>query len=552
LSSGDYVVNGPRSGSFFTDTSLPAGFYQVHPSDYTNTGYDRGHMCPSADRTDNTTDNNLVFLMTNIIPQDPNENQGIWGNFEDYCRSLISTQELLITCGPRNFGTTTIASGHVYIPSNTWKVVVCAPLGSGTAFSRLTNATAASIRVIAVDIPSGLDTDRGTPLGVAVQAEMTVALGFPKIGEVIYPGLNFVGELVVAKNRLGVMAAVSDDAALAEVSDRISRLVSGMQGEVIASRMTPVGEVFERFPRLVRDLARDLGKRIRFDVEGEEIELDRSILDEIGDPLLHLIRNAADHGIESPEARLAAGKPEEGRILLAAARERNSVTLRVSDDGRGIDRAAILTKARREDAVETAGDVLTDDVLLRVLARPGFSTAQAVSGVSGRGVGVDVAMTRVRALGGTLEIRSEVGKGTSFLIRVPLTLAIVRALLADAGGERYAVPLAYVAETVEFDPRAVTALRSREALVVREQVIPTVHLRDLVASRARPAPTRRPTVILEVGERRTALVVDALLGQQDIVVAPFDAPRGMPPYVGGATILADGAPALVLDAAALL
>jgi two-component system chemotaxis sensor kinase CheA len=354
-------------------------------------------------------------------------------------------------------------------------------------------------------------------------------------------------------NRLGVMAAHSEDAALIELTDRISRLVSGMQAEVIASRMTPVGEVFERFPRLVRDLARDLGKRIRFDLEGEDIELDRSILDEIGDPLLHLIRNAADHGIERPEVRAAAGKPDEGRILLAAARERNSVVLRVTDDGRGIDRAAILAKARREDAIGAAdGEALTDDALLRVIARPGFSTAQAVSGVSGRGVGVDVAMTRVRQLGGTLEIRSEVGKGTSFQIRVPLTLAIVRALLADAGGERYAVPLAYVAETVDFDPRAVTALRTREALVVREQVIPTVHLRDLVASRERPTPPRRPTVILEVGERRTALVVDALLGQQDIVVAPFDAPRGMPPYVGGATILADGAPALVLDAAALL
>ena len=361
-----------------------------------------------------------------------------------------------------------------------------------------------------------------------------------------------VGELVVAKNRLGALAGGLEDPALAEVSDRIGRLVSGMQAEVIAARMTPVGEVFERFPRLVRDLARDLGKRIRFDVEGEEIELDRSILDEIGDPLLHLIRNAADHGIESPEVRARAGKPPEGRILLAATRERNSVTLRVSDDGRGIDRSAIQAKARREGAADGADDLASDDLLLRVLARPGFSTAHAVSGVSGRGVGVDVAMTRVRQLGGTIEIKSELGQGTTFVIRVPLTLAIVRALLADAGGERYAVPLAYVAETVEFDTRAVTALRSREALVVREQVIPTVHLRDLVASGARPAPTRRPTVILEVGERRTALVVDALLGQQDIVVAPFDAPRGMPPYVGGATILADGAPALVLDAAALL
>src|SRR6476469_2937174 len=402
--------------------------------------------------------------------------------------------------------------------------------------------TAGEVESVRFEEPTAAETT-----GLGRQRQIRVDLG--RLDRL----MKQVGELVVAKNRLGVMAAHSDDPALVELSDRISRLVSGMQAEVIASRMTPVGEVFERFPRLVRDLARDLGKRIRFDLEGEAIELDRSMLDEIGDALLHLIRNAADHGLESPEIRAAAGKPLEGRILLAAARERNSVVLRVTDDGRGIDRGAILAKARREDAAAGAdGDALTDDALLRVLARPGFTTAHAVSGVSGRGVGVDVAMTRVRQLGGTLEIRSDVGKGTAFQIRVPLTLAIVRALLADAGGERYAVPLAYVAETVDFDPRAVTALRSREALVVREQVIPTVHLRDLVASRERPAPPRRPTVILEVGERRTALVVDALLGQQDIVVAPFDAPRGMPPFVGGATILADGAPALVLDAAALL
>jgi two-component system chemotaxis sensor kinase CheA len=226
------------------------------------------------------------------------------------------------------------------------------------------------------------------------------------------------------------------------------------------------------------------------------------------------------------------------------------VALRVSDDGRGIDRAAILAKMRRDGL--PAAETLTDDLLLRVLSRPGFTTAEAVSGVSGRGVGVDVAVTRVRALGGTLDIRTEPGRGTSFVIRVPLTLAIVRALLADAAGERYAVPLAYVAETVEFDPRSVTALREREALVVRDQVIPTLRLRDLIGRRGGPAAARAPTVILEIGDRRTALVVDALRGQQDIVVEPFDAPRGMPPFVGGATILADGAPALILDAAALL
>jgi two-component system chemotaxis sensor kinase CheA len=370
-----------------------------------------------------------------------------------------------------------------------------------------------------------------------------------------------VGELVVAKNRLSEFASGGGDETLVELGDRISRLVSGMQAEVIAARMTPVGEVFARFPRLVRDLARDLGKRIRFEMEGEEIELDRSILEEIGDPLLHLIRNAADHGIELPDQRVEAGKPPEGRILLSASRERNSVALRISDDGRGVDRSAILAKARREGVTEASapgaapaeGEGLTDELLLRVLARPGFSTAQTVSGVSGRGVGVDVAMTRVRALGGTLEVKTEVGRGTTFVIRVPLTLAIVRALLAEAGGERYAVPLAYVAETVEFDPRSVTAMRNREAVVVRDRVIPTVHLTDLVLPGSdRSALPRRPTLILEVGERRTALVVDRLLGQQDIVVEPFDAPRGMPSFVGGATILADGAPALILDAAALL
>jgi two-component system chemotaxis sensor kinase CheA len=361
-----------------------------------------------------------------------------------------------------------------------------------------------------------------------------------------------VGELVVAKNRLGALSAQSSDPDLAEVSDRIARLASEMQAEVIAARMTPVGEVLERFPRVVRDLARDLGKRIRFDVEGGEIELDRSILDEIGPPLLHLIRNAADHGIESPEERIRAGKPEEGRILLSASRDRNTVALRLSDDGRGIDREKILAKARREGFVDAGADALGDEVLLRVLARPGFSTAESVSGVSGRGVGVDVAVTKVRALGGTIEVRTEVEKGTTFTIRVPLTLAIVRALLASAAGERYAVPLAYVAETVEFDPRSVTAVRDREALLVRDQVIPTVHLRELVRQRPRPVPPKAPTVILEIGERRAALVVDALVGQQDIVVEPFDAPREMPSFVGGATILADGSPALILDAAALV
>ena len=362
-----------------------------------------------------------------------------------------------------------------------------------------------------------------------------------------------VGELVVARNRLVDLAAKTEERALEPVAERVSRLVTAMQAEIMQARMSPVGEVFDRFPRLVRDLARELGKQARFEEEGGEIELDRAVLDEIGDPLLHLIRNAVDHGLEPAAERVAAGKPAEGTVTVSAARDRNSVAIRVADDGRGIDRAAILAKGRREGLIAPEVEVLTDDLLLRVLARAGFSTAAQVSGVSGRGVGVDVAATRVRALGGTLTVQSERGTGTTFTVRVPLTLAIVRALLTGVGTERYAVPLAYVAETVEFDPRSLTSVRDRESLVVRDRVMPTVHLRDLVsAAGTGPALPKRPTVILEIGERRAALVVDRLLGQQDIVVEPFHGPRGMPPYVGGATILADGAPALILDAAALV
>ncbi|MDQ2670042.1 MAG: chemotaxis protein CheA, partial [Gemmatimonadota bacterium] len=362
-----------------------------------------------------------------------------------------------------------------------------------------------------------------------------------------------VGELVVAKNRLLELAQVDPGWELGELATRMARLVTGMQSEILQARMTPVSDVFERFPRLVRDLARDLGKRIALEVEGGEIELDRAVLDEIGEPLVHLIRNAADHGFETPERRLAAGKPAEGRLVLSAARERNSVALRVRDDGRGIDRESVLAKARRMGLVEPGVERLTDDELLRILARPGFSTAQEVSGVSGRGVGIDVVATRVRTLGGALELQTEAGRGTTWTLRVPLTLAIVRALLTRVGTERYAVPLAFVAETVEFDAAAVTAVRDRESLLVRDQVVPTVHLRRLVAAQGPGSVTPRPpTIILEVGERRSALVVDALLGQQDIVVEPFEVPRGMPPFFGGATILADGVPALILDAAALV
>lgn len=361
---------------------------------------------------------------------------------------------------------------------------------------------------------------------------------------------KLAGELVVSRNRLLELLARAPDGELRRTVEALGRQVGQMQSEVLAARMTPVAELFDRFPRVVRDLARDLGKRVRLDVEGGEIEADRAVLEELGDPLVHLVRNAIDHGLEAPARRVAAGKPEEGRLRLVATRERNSVVIRVVDDGRGIDRARVLQQARDAGAVDESVQTLGDDQLLRVLARSGFSTATAVSGVSGRGVGVDVVVTRIRALGGSVELSSRVGQGTEFTLRVPLTLAIVNALLVRVGAERYAVPLAYVAETVDYDGGSKVDAGPRESLLVRGRAVPTVHLARLFDVPAAGG-HRRPAVVLQLGERRAAVVVDSLEGQQDIVVEPFVAPAGTPPWFGGATILADGQPALILDAAAL-
>ncbi|HYU07786.1 MAG TPA: chemotaxis protein CheA [Gemmatimonadales bacterium] len=368
--------------------------------------------------------------------------------------------------------------------------------------------------------------------------------------------MDLIGELVTERGRLNELAArwVGQDPAIDEVAIQISRLSADLQNEIIQARMTPVWQVFDRFPRLVRDVARQLGKQVAFRVEGKEIELDREILDELGDPLVHLLRNAVDHGIEPPAERKRAKKNAEGEIVLTAVRERSSVAISIADDGRGIDRSRVLAKAKREGIVGPHVESLSDDQLLRVLARPGFSTAEAVTAVSGRGVGIDVAMTRIRALGGSIEIRTEPGKGTTFVLRLPVTLAIVRALIAAVGLERYALPLTYVAETVELGTTPMTKMEGREAMVLRDRVVPLVDLRQLLGTNggSPPPPPRRPVIVLEMGERRAGIIVDGMLSQQEIVVKGFDAPQGTLPVFSGATIMGDGVPALILDAAGLV
>ncbi len=367
--------------------------------------------------------------------------------------------------------------------------------------------------------------------------------------------MNLAGELIVARGRLLQLASDAGDHALEETVRLSSRLITELRDEITASRMVPVSNVFDRFPRVVRDAARALGKRVDFSIEGRDIELDRSMLDDIADSIVHLLRNAVDHGIEMPEQRVAAGKPAIGNLVLSATRDRSAIVIRVTDDGRGIDRDRVLARAKRDGIIDASKSDLSEDELLRLLARPGFSTAEQVTEVSGRGVGVDAVYTRVRALGGAMNIRSVPGQGATMSIRLPLTLAVVRSLLARVSDEMYAIPLAHVNETIELTPDIVRTVKGKEVVLARDEVLPLIRLRRLVGlPHYAPASAidLEQVVIIDVGDRRAGLVIDELTGQEEIVVKQFDAVRDGPPFFGGATLLGDGRPCLIVDVSSLL
>jgi two-component system chemotaxis sensor kinase CheA len=364
--------------------------------------------------------------------------------------------------------------------------------------------------------------------------------------------MNLIGELVITRGRLVQLSASMNEPALADTVAQASRLVADLQEEIMTSRMVPVWQVFDRFPRLVRDAAHSVKKRVEFVIEGKEVELDRSMLDEVGDPIVHLLRNAVDHGIESPTERLANGKAEAGRLTLSALRDRSAVAIRVTDDGRGIDRARVLRRAQESGLVEAARTELSDEELLRIISRPGFSTAEKVTDLSGRGVGIDAVYNRVRSLGGAVDIRTEPGKGTTVTLRLPLTLAIVRSLLARIGDETYAVPMTHVRETVELLPAILRSVKGKEVLMLREEVLPVLRMRRLMGFDGEEVRGIEQVIVVELAERRAALVVDALIGQQEIVVKQFDGVQDGLALFGGATILGDGAPALIIDVSSLL
>jgi two-component system chemotaxis sensor kinase CheA len=362
--------------------------------------------------------------------------------------------------------------------------------------------------------------------------------------------MNLIGELVITRGRLQQLAATINEPALTEAVTQTSRLVADLQDGIMTSRMVPVWQVFDRFPRVVRDAARALGKQVELVVDGQEIELDRSLLDEIGDPVVHLLRNAIDHGLETPDERKRAGKSPTGRLTLVAARDRSAVVIRVTDDGKGIDRDRVLARAQEMGLIDSGRTELTDDELFRLIGRPGFSTATQVTDISGRGVGIDAVHTRVRALGGTVDMKSAKGEGTSVTVRLPVTLAIVRSLLARIGDETYAIPMTHVNETVQVEQDTIRHVKGREVLVLRNDVLPVVHLRDVVRLPRRDGGGGQ-VVVLEVADRRAGMVVDELTGQQEIVIKPFDAVKDGLSVFSGATILGDGVPALILDVSSL-
>lgn len=360
--------------------------------------------------------------------------------------------------------------------------------------------------------------------------------------------MNLIGELVINRARLQEIASSYNIPELREALAQTSRLTAELQDEVMKTRMVPVEHIFNRFPRMVRDLAKSRGKEVDFVMEGKDIELDRTILDEISDPLMHLLRNAVDHGIDDPEAREAAGKPRRGRIKLAARRDRNYVSIEVTDDGRGVDLEKVFAAALERGMVSPEDRAsFGPDEALRILSMPGFSTAGEVSGVSGRGVGLDVVKSKVESLGGMLLMETRPGEGTTFSMKLPLTLAIIQALLVRVGEETYAIPLAVVLETAVVSSHEVRYVSNQEVILLRDETLPLQRLSAVLDVPRDGEPDTFPVVVVEVASRSVALAVDELLGQQEIVITSLDRfLKGIRGF-GGATILGTGEVALILD-----
>lgn len=391
---------------------------------------------------------------------------------------------------------------------------------------------------IALDTPAN---DSPATSEARAKAVETVRVPAERLDEL----MDRVGELVIAQSRLKTVAASSNDTQLMSVSEDIEQLAAELRDIMLVVRMVPIAQLFGRFRRLIHDLSRDTGKTIVFATEGETTELDKTVIERLADPLVHLIRNAADHGLETPEQRLAAGKSEAGCVSLSARQAGAEVIITVSDDGRGIDRARVRAKAEDVGLI-APGAVLTDQELLQLIFSPGFSTAGAVTNLSGRGVGMDVVKSAIEGLGGSIEMTSTPGKGSQIALRIPLTLAIIDGLLVRVGSGRYVIPLAAVEECVELTSEQDQRSTGRNFLTLRGQLAPFIRLRELFTAEGAPDPYQK-VVVVTTGQGRVGLAVDQIIGDHQTVIKALSGFHADVEAFSGATILGDGGVALILE-----
>jgi len=362
--------------------------------------------------------------------------------------------------------------------------------------------------------------------------------------------MNLVGELIITKTRLEGTDITQKPQEYHETLEYLERITTNLNDAVMKVRMVPVETVFNRFPRMIRDIAKDLGKEIELVMSGEETELDRTVIDEIGDPLIHLLRNSCDHGLESTEVRRQLGKPEHGRINLTAYQSGNNVIIEVADDGAGINIDKIKAKAVENGILsKEAANSMTQQEAIELLFRPSFSTADKITGLSGRGVGLDVVKTKIEQLGGSVEVETTRGKGSKFIIKLPLTLAIYQALLVNVGSEKYAIPLGSIYQIYEWKAEDVKTVQGQEVILLRNMVVPITRLADSldVPDSSTMTQKKLKIVIVRKGEKLTGLVVDSVIGQQEIVIKSLGKMFAGIKYFAGATILGDGNVALIID-----
>lgn len=365
--------------------------------------------------------------------------------------------------------------------------------------------------------------------------------------------MNLFEELVIDRGRLEQLAMELEHQELQETVERMTRVSGDLQSVILNMRMVPVEQVFSRFPSMVRSISRDLHKKVEIEIIGADTELDRTMIDELGDPLIHLLRNAIDHGLETPDVRNAAGKPEQGLIKLEAYHSGNHVFIDISDDGQGIDKEAVLKKAIGNGIIsETQSEALTDQEVYELILASGFSTAEAVSDISGRGVGLDVVRNTIESLGGSLSINSNKGVGTSFSIQLPLTLSIISILLVEVGQEKYAVPLSSIIETAIIHKDEILSVRNKKVIDFRGNIIPLTSLEELFSIPQEKESDFISIVIVKKGDNLTGLVVDSFIGQQEVVLKTLGNYLSNVFAISGATILGDGQVALIIDTNALV